>query len=106
MSKIASIAGKENDATQFNVGCLGSLMYITLTLVLKSTASSYIKTWKADAVSSTSNVNFFYGERNTSGLVYNLYADVMLGLGFVPSEVYDILTSYYNITSREPVGFY
>ena len=73
---------------------------------MKSTASSYIETWKADAVSSTSSVNFFYGERNTSGLVYNLYADVMLGLGFVPGEGYDVSTSYYNITSRELVRLY
>ena len=33
--------------------------------------------------------------------MYNLYADTMLGLGFVPSEVYDGLTAYYNDASRE-----
>ena len=33
--------------------------------------------------------------------MYNLYADTMLGLDFVPSEVYDDLTAYYKNASRE-----
>lgn len=28
--------------------------------------------------------------------MYNLYADVLLGLDFVPSEVYSTVTTYYN----------
>ena len=32
----------------------------------------------------------------TTGLFYNIFADVMLGLEFVPTEVYTALTKYYN----------
>ena len=65
---------------------------------------SFIQTWKANAVTST-HVNFFYGDTEESGLMYNLYADTLLGLNVVPTEVYDDLTAYYNDASREILHF-
>ena len=47
----------------------------------------------------SNNVDMFFGEPDTSGLIYNLYADVLLGLDLVPSEVYATLTNHYNNTA-------
>lgn len=67
----------------------------------QSTATSYIQTWQYNALTS-SNVKYFYEETSTSGLMYNLYADIMLGRGLVPSNVYTVLTEYYgNLISGE-----
>ena len=52
-------------------------------------------TWQKNTVTSD-NVDMFFGEPDTSGLIYNLYADVLLGLDLVPSEVYATLTNHYN----------
>ena len=49
----------------------------------------------------SNNVDMFFGEPDTSGLIYNLYADVLLGLDLVPSDVYTTLTNQYDNTARE-----
>ena len=62
-------------------------------------------TWKSQTFSSeTSNLDFYYGDQGTNGMMYNLYADVLLGLNFVPSDVYSVLTTYYNnlISCKSP----
>lgn len=103
MSEIASIAGEKGDAGLFSVsGCSEFGRDIQTDKKDKNMAKSYIQTWQANAVTSE-DVNFFYGDTNSNGLMYNLYADVLLGLGFVPSSVYDVLTSYYNNIGRECV---
>lgn len=56
---------------------------------------SYIEFWIENALAN-SKVNYFYSDTTTNGLVYNLYADTMLGLGFVPDEVYTAVTTYYD----------
>lgn len=61
----------------------------------QNTAKSYIQTWQDNALTS-SGVNYFYGDTATSGLVYNIFADVMLNLEFVPANVYTVLTTAYN----------
>lgn len=61
----------------------------------QNTAASYIEIWQDNALTSSS-VNYFYGDTVASGLIYNVFADVMLGLDFVPSEVYSVLTKSYG----------
>lgn len=107
MSKIAALAGKKDDEEQFNVSTVMTTQYTNSLRLLsdfefKSTASSFIQTWQNNALASDdTGVEFFYEESGTNGLVYNLYADMMLGLNFVPSRVYDILTTNYNNLASE-----
>ncbi|KAI5119765.1 hypothetical protein M0805_009236 [Coniferiporia weirii] len=73
---------------------------------LQSTATSYIEQWTSDAVAADStHVDFFYNNENSNGLIYNLYADKLLGLELVSDEVYQVLTNFYgNIASQTNYG--
>lgn len=51
--------------------------------------------WKNEAIS-PSHANFIFSAPDTSGMMYNIYADKLLRLGLVPDSVYDLLTSYYQ----------
>lgn len=37
----------------------------------------------------------------TLGLLYNLYADKLLGLGFVPNSIYDMQSTFYPTVADE-----
>ncbi|EJD03589.1 DUF1793-domain-containing protein [Fomitiporia mediterranea MF3/22] len=80
MAKIAAIAGSNDDQSRFD-----------------ATASSYITQWQKNSLPSDgSHIDFFYGNSDSSGLIYNLYADRLLQLNLVPQEVYQAVTSFYN----------
>ena len=66
-------------------------------ICLKDPATSYMRTWQANAVASdNSHVDFFYGKTDTNGLIYNVFADKLLQLNLVPDSIYEILTVFYN----------
>ena len=80
MAKMAGLAGVSSDQSSFN-----------------STATNYFNIWQADAVASdNSHVDFYYQDTSSNGLIYNLYADKLLGLNFVPDSVYEVATVFYN----------
>ena len=44
----------------------------------------------------SSHIDFIYNQSSSSGLIYNLYADALLQLDFVPQEVYNASTTFYT----------
>ncbi|EJC98593.1 DUF1793-domain-containing protein [Fomitiporia mediterranea MF3/22] len=80
MAKMASYAGSNGDQQRFN-----------------DTALSYISQWQANTIApDNSHLNFIYGDSDTNGLIYNLYADKLCQLSLVSDQVYQVATVFYN----------
>ncbi|CAN8106452.1 unnamed protein product [Discula destructiva] len=61
-------------------------------------ADSYLPTWIEYAVNNASkppHTMLNYNNLTSSGLLYNLYADRLLGLNFVPSSIYTMQSNFY-----------
>jgi hypothetical protein len=69
MGEMSNVAGNQNDAKKY-----------------RDQASSYISKW-ASLAGSSGHLTFTYGEASSFGLMYNLYADKLMGTGLVPSDV-------------------
>ncbi|EJC99891.1 DUF1793-domain-containing protein [Fomitiporia mediterranea MF3/22] len=83
MAKIAEIMNMNDDQANYN-----------------STSASFITQWMDRALApDQSHINFFYDMPNTNGMIYNVYADRLLHLEFVPEIIYDVLTEFYQATS-------
>ena len=81
MSEIAHLAGNEDDSASF----------------LK-TAQDYISQWQELGINkdaSPPHTTFSYGNNDSHGLLYNLFADKLLGLKLVPQSVYDMQSDFY-----------
>uniref|UniRef100_A0A0W0F8G8 Glutaminase a n=1 Tax=Moniliophthora roreri TaxID=221103 RepID=A0A0W0F8G8_MONRR len=63
------------------------------------TATSYARQWKNLAWSSD-HFSASYGVNSTWSLVYNLYADKLLGTGIVDKDMYDALSRYYTYANQ------
>ncbi|KAM5545917.1 hypothetical protein V8D89_000043 [Ganoderma adspersum] len=60
-------------------------------------AASYVKQWQQFATSNSgAHLTLSYGDSNSWGMTYNLYADKLLGTNVFPSSVYDMQTNWYN----------
>ncbi|KAI0737544.1 DUF1793-domain-containing protein [Daedaleopsis nitida] len=80
MAQIANIAGHPNSSATWN-----------------DKADSYMQQWQALAVApDKSHLMLSYGDQYNWGLMYNLYADKLLGMNFVPSDIYDMQTNWYG----------
>ncbi|KAI0009953.1 glutaminase A [Xylariaceae sp. FL0662B] len=89
MSEIARLTGNADDATSFG-----------------DTATSYISQWQDLGINKESNpphATLSYGDDNSHGLLYNLYANSLLGFGadFVPQAVYDNQSAFYPTVARD-----
>ncbi|KLO08575.1 DUF1793-domain-containing protein [Schizopora paradoxa] len=83
MGSMSTFVGKTQDADTYNA--------------MQSTASSYIQQWLALSRSSDgSRIFTSFGDQTSSGLLYNLFADRLLGLNLVPQSVYSNQTSLYR----------
>lgn len=63
-----------------------------------SIAAEYISKWQVYGIaqdSSTPHATLAYGQTNTNVLLYNLYADSLLNLNFVPKSVYEMQSTFY-----------
>ncbi|KAJ9130367.1 Glutaminase A [Pleurostoma richardsiae] len=63
-----------------------------------STAQSYISQWYSYGINSAASpphTELDYNDATSWGLLYNLYADKILGLGLVKSAVYDQQSAFY-----------
>lgn len=66
-----------------------------------SIAQSYITQWQTLAIAQTSanwtlpHTTLNYGANDTYSLLYNLYADTLLGLNLVPKSVYQMQSDFY-----------
>jgi hypothetical protein len=64
-----------------------------------SVADDYLKFWLDNAINKAANPphsKLAYQDNNSHGLLYNLYADRLLGLNFVPQSVYDMQSNFYQ----------
>ncbi|PCH43429.1 DUF1793-domain-containing protein, partial [Wolfiporia cocos MD-104 SS10] len=62
-----------------------------------TTASTYISTWKSLALSSNQqNILFAYGDSGSWGLMYNLYADLLLQTHLVDETIYQDQSAFYG----------
>ncbi|KAI0998793.1 Glutaminase A [Podosphaera aphanis] len=88
MSVIANLTGHDNDWRNFT-----------------NVAHDYILRWQSYAVvpGKVPHTSLAYGDKNSYGLLYNLYADRLLGLGLVPQEIYDMQSAFYP-TVVQPFG--
>ncbi|KAI0134147.1 glutaminase GtaA [Xylariales sp. AK1849] len=88
MSEIAKLTGNSDDEKSFG-----------------DTATSYISQWQNLGINSTADpphTTLSYGDGDSHGLLYNLYANSLLGFGdFVPSSVYDMQSNFYPTVALE-----
>ncbi|KAB5554833.1 hypothetical protein GE09DRAFT_141790 [Coniochaeta sp. 2T2.1] len=63
-----------------------------------ATAEDYLTKWQDFAINRDANpphTTLSYGDANSHGLLYNIYADKLLGLNFVPQSIYDMQSAFY-----------
>jgi hypothetical protein len=86
MAVIAQLTGNTADASSYH-----------------DTATSYISQWQGFAVVSNASpphTNLAYGDDSSHGLLYNLYADKLLGLNLVPQSIYDMQSNFYPTVAQ------
>ncbi|KAM5543407.1 hypothetical protein V8D89_002658 [Ganoderma adspersum] len=80
MAEIAKLNGDEARASNYS-----------------SIAASYVKQWQKLAQSTTGDhLTLAYGNGNSWGLTYNLYADKLLGTNLFPASIYNMQTAWYS----------
>lgn len=69
-----------------------------------ATADDYLAKWQVLATTKNATLphtTLSYGDESSHGLLYNLYADKLLGLDFVPQSVYDQQSAFYPTVALE-----
>lgn len=89
MADISDISGHADDASN----------YLDI-------ATSYISQWQDLGINRAADpphTTLSYGDGDSHGLLYNLYANSLLGFGydFVPKEVYDMQSAFYPTAALE-----
>ncbi|KAI1500769.1 glutaminase GtaA [Biscogniauxia marginata] len=89
MSEIARLTGNADDATSYG-----------------NTATNYIGQWQGfgiNAAADPPHATLSYNDPASHGLLYNLYANSLLGFGtdFVPQSVYDMQSAFYPTVALE-----
>jgi Domain of unknown function (DUF1793) len=67
-------------------------------------SQSYLEYWMQHGINHNATLphtNLQYDHPESHGLLYNLYADALLGLNFVPKEVYDMQSKFYPTIAQE-----
>lgn len=84
MSEIATITNNPTDAANFS-----------------TTAATYIAQWEFFAIDPSEHHTLLaYQWRSSWGLLYNIYPDLLLDLGIVPSYIYDMQSAWYPTVSQ------
>ncbi|KAI0402538.1 glutaminase GtaA [Xylaria palmicola] len=89
MADIADMTGHADDKTRY-----------------LDTATSYLRQWQDLGINRAANpphATLSYGDGASHGLLYNLYANSLLGFGdsFVPRSVYDMQSAFYPTVALE-----
>lgn len=89
MSEISKLTGNTDDETYY-----------------LDTATSYISQWQDLGINKDAtppHTTLSYGDGDSHGLLYNLYANSLLGFGsdFVPQSVYDMQSDFYPTVALE-----
>ncbi|KLO05329.1 DUF1793-domain-containing protein [Schizopora paradoxa] len=79
MSSVSSANNEDGDAAAY-----------------QAVAQQYMQVWLSGALSDDhSRLLSSFGDQSSSGLIYNIYADKLLGLGLVPSKITAIQSNFY-----------
>lgn len=81
MAVISNLTGNTDDANNYS-----------------TIAHDYITRWQILGINqnaTTPHTTLAYGNETSYGLLYNLYADALLGLDLVPQSVYDMQSTFY-----------
>ncbi|KID76102.1 Glutaminase A [Metarhizium brunneum] len=85
MSEVATRAGFEDESSK----------YSTL-------AKEYLEFWTEHGVNAEAGHSMLqYDNKDSYGLLYNIYPDKLLGLDFIPQEIYDMQSDFYLKTQKE-----
>ncbi|KAI1429181.1 glutaminase GtaA [Xylaria sp. FL1777] len=89
MAEISDLTGHADDAASY-----------------LDTANSYIDQWQTLGINSAADpphTTLSYGDASSHGLLYNLYANSLLGFDydFVPQSVYDMQSAFYPTVALE-----
>jgi Domain of unknown function (DUF4965)/Domain of unknown function (DUF1793) len=91
MSKISEMINRPKDSSQYG-----------------EVADDWVQKWISLGITNDKNqrhATLLYGSPLTHGLLYNIYADLELGLNFVPEEVYTIQEDWYWGRLNNPSRF-
>ncbi|KAL2264443.1 hypothetical protein VTK26DRAFT_8 [Humicola hyalothermophila] len=67
-------------------------------------ARSYLESWKSLAVNFNAtppHTTLSYGDDESHGLLYNIYADKLLGLNFIDQSIFDMQSDFYRTIANE-----
>ena len=67
-------------------------------------ADRYLKGWKELAINSQANpphTTLSYGDKDSHGLLYNIYADKLLSLDFIDQSIFDMQSNFYPTVASE-----
>ncbi|CCC13068.1 hypothetical protein SMACR_06286 [Sordaria macrospora] len=62
-------------------------------------ADEYLENWKVLAINNDTDLphtTLSYGDKNSHGLLYNIYADKLLDLNFVDQSIFDMQSKFYQ----------
>ncbi|KAL2129393.1 hypothetical protein VTI74DRAFT_7851 [Chaetomium olivicolor] len=67
-------------------------------------ADRYLKGWQELGINTQANLphtTLSYGDNDSHGLLYNIYADRLLSLRFIPQSIYDMQSAFYPTVASE-----
>ncbi|KAJ4287091.1 hypothetical protein N0V88_007785 [Collariella sp. IMI 366227] len=67
-------------------------------------AQRYLEGWQNLAINKDANpphTTLSYGDNDSHGLLYNIYADALLSLSFIPSSIYSMQSTFYPTVASE-----
>jgi len=67
-------------------------------------ADRYLEGWKGFGINSQAtppHTTLSYGDSNSHGLLYNIYADKLLNLDFIDQSIFDMQSNFYPTVAKE-----
>ncbi|KAH6613804.1 hypothetical protein B0J18DRAFT_65103 [Chaetomium sp. MPI-SDFR-AT-0129] len=69
-----------------------------------ATADKYLEGWRGYAINTQAkppHTTLSYGQSDTHGILYNIYADKLLNLNFIPQDIYEMQSNFYPTIANE-----
>ena len=88
MAEISRATHHDSDAQQYDVRCRLTLEVLVLKWVSQSQATALVGSWLSLAESNDQqHLLGQYGDQSSSAMLYNIYADLLLGTNLIPQDV-------------------
>lgn len=108
MAQISDAFGESSDVEQYQVRHQAiSVSQQHVDLASQGYISANIETWQSLALSADqSHFLFSYGDESSSALMYNLFADLLLGTNVVPQSVrLDFHVLWFELDDSPPYSY-